>query len=451
MNLILNPRHSLVFFLVLTGVLVLTLSASCNSKQTEPVTTTSPPGQTVTEQAVQYPVETAVSPDGGGAISVPGSGKYTSGAVIEITAVSAAGYRFDHWQGDASGTVSIVSLTMDSARNVTAVFTQQFPIKVSVEPAGAGTVNLNGDQFDAGSNVTLSAAAAEGYRFDKWSGANENQESELKITVDGPKDLTAHFIKQHKLSITIDPPGAGWVTPPAGNYDTNAGINLKASPNTDYMFDRLEGVPSGSDNTTSFLMDGDKSIVVHFIKSRLNMFEAVDKKLIIVSFEGTNFLNILNIKLTSKTDKPYTVTLPVGTILAASESRIQPMAVTYPFEYPLETIRRDGTATAKVYVFAIAMGKDVANVSQTLFLSPEKLTGDLKTLIEYPFLMSSYSSVGQYAVWTITENPPERYGYWPINSNYPTVEQIKTIRDLFKAAGIPVENYRVFEKVLGTE
>lgn len=452
MNRKFSPGNCLVFFLLFSGFLVLVLSVSCNSKPTESISI--PPAVTaapVTEQAVVYVVETAVSPDGGGTISLPGEGKYKAGSAVDVSAKPAAGYRFDHWEGDAAGSSLNVSLTMDSTKKITALFIRQFHLKTSVEPAGAGTVSPGGKVFDAGSSVTLTASPSEGYRFDKWSGAAENQNPELKITVDGDMDLVAHFVKQYKLNISIDPPNAGWVSPPAGNLDAGKNIELKASPNAGYIFDRWEGLFSNSGNPASFTMEADKSIVAHFMKSKLDMFEAVDKKLIKVTFQGTKFLNYVDMKLTSNTDKPFTLTLAVGTVLASAESRVQRMAVTVPLEYPLETLKTGGTATAKVYVFSLDMGKDVANATQTLDLSTEKLSGDLKTLFEYPLLTTSYYSVAQYAIWTIRENPNDKYGYWPINTAYPTIEQIKMIRDLFKAAGIPVDNYRVFKNMLGNE
>lgn len=55
----------------------------------------------------------------------PGTYTYDDGAEVAITALPASGWKFDHWGGDASGTSPTVAVTMDSAKDVTAYFTQK--------------------------------------------------------------------------------------------------------------------------------------------------------------------------------------------------------------------------------------------------------------------------------------------------------------------------------------
>jgi len=74
-----------------------------------------------TQPAETYTLTTIVSPSGAGSISPPG-GEYESGRQVTITASPASGYTFDHWSGSASGTASVVTITMDSDKSVTANF-----------------------------------------------------------------------------------------------------------------------------------------------------------------------------------------------------------------------------------------------------------------------------------------------------------------------------------------
>lgn len=73
------------------------------------------------EGDISYSLVTSVSPEGAGSLS-PSSGFFTSGSSVSITATAGAGYEFDHWGGDASGTVNPLTITMNSSKNVFAYF-----------------------------------------------------------------------------------------------------------------------------------------------------------------------------------------------------------------------------------------------------------------------------------------------------------------------------------------
>ncbi len=75
-----------------------------------------------------YTLTTAVSPSGGGTVSVytpsncSGSG-YTIGTVVTIHATANPDYSFDHWSGGTSGSTNTVMVTMNGNKTVTANFT----------------------------------------------------------------------------------------------------------------------------------------------------------------------------------------------------------------------------------------------------------------------------------------------------------------------------------------
>lgn len=57
--------------------------------------------------------------------TIPSSGRtYESSITVEVTAVPATGWKFDHWEGDAYGTASVARVKMDSDKEVIAVFAQ---------------------------------------------------------------------------------------------------------------------------------------------------------------------------------------------------------------------------------------------------------------------------------------------------------------------------------------
>lgn len=60
-------------------------------------------------------------PSGGGSVS-PSHGKYDKDVEVDIQAIPATGYRFDHWEGSVSGTSPNFRLTMDTNKNIVAYF-----------------------------------------------------------------------------------------------------------------------------------------------------------------------------------------------------------------------------------------------------------------------------------------------------------------------------------------
>lgn len=68
----------------------------------------------------QVPLITQVN--GPGSVSPAGSNLYAQGTQVQITATASNYYYFGQWQGSAAGSQNPVTLTMDSAKTVTAVF-----------------------------------------------------------------------------------------------------------------------------------------------------------------------------------------------------------------------------------------------------------------------------------------------------------------------------------------
>jgi uncharacterized repeat protein (TIGR02543 family) len=142
---------------------------------------------------VRYTLSTAVI-SGGGTIT-PAGGTYGDGAEVTLTATPAQGYAFDHWSGDAIGMSNPVTITMDSDKSVTATFIAAFKLTTSISPADGGIISISPDQgvYKAGTEVTLTATAAEGHTFDSWGGDATGRLINTNIIMDADKSVTAHF------------------------------------------------------------------------------------------------------------------------------------------------------------------------------------------------------------------------------------------------------------------
>ncbi len=149
-----------------------------------------------TDSSVSYTLTTSVS--GEGSIS-PSSGTYDEGSVVELTASAADGWQFSEWSGDASGTSTTASVTMDADKNVTATFVEieddsvYYTLTVSTSGEGSVEVTPSEESYLNGTTVSLIATPDSGYVFDSWSGDTSSTSASITITIDANKNITANF------------------------------------------------------------------------------------------------------------------------------------------------------------------------------------------------------------------------------------------------------------------
>ncbi len=122
-------------------------------------------------------------------------GGYRKGEVVVLTAEPSDGWRFDHWEGGVTGVQTTVSIEISSNLSVTAVFTQQFKLSVSMTGNGTVTINPELSVYDDGQQVTVTAVPDSGWSFDHWSGSLTSADNPLQVTMDADKTITAVFIK----------------------------------------------------------------------------------------------------------------------------------------------------------------------------------------------------------------------------------------------------------------
>ena len=96
------------------------------SGTSNPATITMDSNKTVTANFTAVPVNTytlGITASNGSVAKNPDHTAYNSGDQVTLTATPAAGFVFDHWSGDLSGTSNPATITMDSNKTVTANFT----------------------------------------------------------------------------------------------------------------------------------------------------------------------------------------------------------------------------------------------------------------------------------------------------------------------------------------
>lgn len=226
-------------------------------------------GMTATFSKVTYKVSLAV--DGSGSTTPrPGDGVYDSGTTVNVTAVPAAGWKFDHWSGDASGTSPAIAQLIDGNKSLTAKFTRvSYILTLAVD--GSGTIDppVGGHSYDAGTPVNLTAVPAKGWKFDKWTGSvTDAASASTTVTMKADSLVTAIFTKT-TFGLTVAVNGNGTVDPGAGSriYDAGALISLTATPAAGWQFTGWSGDFVSARASDSLKLDGNKNVTANFSRS----------------------------------------------------------------------------------------------------------------------------------------------------------------------------------------
>ena len=138
-------------------------------------------------EANNYTVTVTSANDSMGTVS--GGGEYAFGSEVTITATAAESYCFVSWSDGDTNNPRIITLTSDTA--FVAYFAlNNYTVTVISANDSMGTVS-GGGEYAFGSEVTITATAAEGYRFVSWNDGDTN--NPRIITLTGDTTFIANF------------------------------------------------------------------------------------------------------------------------------------------------------------------------------------------------------------------------------------------------------------------
>ena len=129
------------------------------------------------------------------------SGSYTKYSTISITATPNAGYRFVRWEGDSSSASTTISLTMNSNKNVRAIF-EEIPAEnmyLTISSSTGGYTNKSSGSYAKNSTVSITATPNTGYRFVRWEGDSSSTSATISLTMNSNKNVRAVFEELYYL------------------------------------------------------------------------------------------------------------------------------------------------------------------------------------------------------------------------------------------------------------
>ena len=175
----------------------------------------------------------------------------------------------------------INSCSKDSPVPDAVVPTPTLTFTLAVTASEGGSVDISGGTYNENSNVTVTAAPAEGYTFSGWSGDASGSTNPLSVSMTGDKNITASFIRlQYSLSVNII--GSGTVSQVLvesseknTDYDSFSTVRLTALPVSNWIFYGWSGSTTETTNEVDIVMEETKSVTATF-EEKLSQIIGVD-------------------------------------------------------------------------------------------------------------------------------------------------------------------------------
>ena len=209
-----------------------------------------------------YPL-TVTSLGDGSVTKNPNLASYTHGTVVQLTATPSGGQSFVGWAGDATGSTNPLSVTMTSAKNISAIFT----VGLTTNIVGGGSIAKSPNQtnYTYGSTVQLTATPAVGYSFAGWSGDTTAATNPLPLPMNRDRNVTATFTP-NSYTLTVGTVGSGSVAknPNQATYTHGTLVQLTATPAVGYGFTGWSGDTTASTNPLPVPMIANKNLTATF-------------------------------------------------------------------------------------------------------------------------------------------------------------------------------------------
>ncbi|MBR5532229.1 MAG: T9SS type A sorting domain-containing protein [Bacteroidales bacterium] len=160
------------------------------------------------------------------------------GSSTTITAVANSGYMFKNWtnNGTVVSTNATYSVTANDNMNLVANFVKVYTVSISVNKASygtayIGTAGVTSASVEEGASITITAVAADGYKFTSWKEGRDVISKEAVYTINNvSKDIeyVATFAAKTKSNLAFENSNVDY-----SDIDNNTFSNTASSTNSE--------------------------------------------------------------------------------------------------------------------------------------------------------------------------------------------------------------------------
>jgi len=198
-----------------------------------------------------YTLTTGANPANGGNVTRSlNLESYEHGTQVTVTAIAVEGYNFAGWSGASTSTTNPHVITMDSDKELTAIFeaipVTYYTLQIEINPSVGGNVSRDRDGvYSGGTKVIVTAEPADGYKFVNWSGALNSANESLEVIMNADITLTANFVLAYTLTAVSNPSVGGTVSINT-QMPVTSGTQVSISANTTRGYTFVNWTVTGS-------------------------------------------------------------------------------------------------------------------------------------------------------------------------------------------------------------
>ncbi len=224
----------------------------------------------------QYFLSTSVEPEDGGKIVPSSPGNWIDENLnVTISASAKNEYFFSHWAGDIEGDINPTTISMDSPKQIKAIFGLKTGITIDTNPTSlkfiADNIEYSAPQtfmWTEHTTHTISVNSPQDpdafnhYEFSSWS--NGKPQEHTYIVPTNQDTLIANFQTYYYLTVNSiygSPKGDGWYKKGStAQISINKNVDLDLNDQSRKIFNKWQGDYSGTDTLAYIKMNSPKTI-----------------------------------------------------------------------------------------------------------------------------------------------------------------------------------------------